>query len=285
MFITPEILQKRGACQEYLDFFVKRFPNGVEMLEMIEHGHMPYHALHWGYQHLDPSPEEVAAYWKKVCVVNSQGVHESDNITNSTFVATSSYITDSSNIYDSKNIVDSNFVVDGEWVEHSNHIAKSTFVDGSSKILKSVNVTNSNEVYSSNYVLNSDSVFESSNVVNSSIIWKSENITDCGFCFGCHNITNSLFCEGAVEGEYLLFNKPVDKLRFDMIMKQFKKFAIQLQLTEEWPDKMSNTPRVYYDYRKHLTKIPAEFWRWVRSLPGYGSDIMYSLTFDPQFLN
>jgi hypothetical protein len=50
MYITLDILQKRGACQEYLDFFAKRFPDGVEMLHMIERGHMPYHALHWGYK-------------------------------------------------------------------------------------------------------------------------------------------------------------------------------------------------------------------------------------------
>ena len=35
MYITLDLLQKRGACQEALDFFAKHYPNGIEMLEII----------------------------------------------------------------------------------------------------------------------------------------------------------------------------------------------------------------------------------------------------------
>ena len=87
MFITVDILQKRGACQEYLDFFASHFPDGVEMMQMIEQGHLSYHALHWGYKWLDPNEEEVAAYWKRVRVENSEGVDESDHITNSKIIS------------------------------------------------------------------------------------------------------------------------------------------------------------------------------------------------------
>jgi hypothetical protein len=35
MYITLDILQKRGACQESLDFFAKHYPDGVEMMQAI----------------------------------------------------------------------------------------------------------------------------------------------------------------------------------------------------------------------------------------------------------
>lgn len=29
MLITPEVLRDHGACQVYIDFFAKRYPNGI----------------------------------------------------------------------------------------------------------------------------------------------------------------------------------------------------------------------------------------------------------------
>ena len=107
MFITVDTLQKRGACQEYLDFFQKHYPDGVEMLYMIEQEDIPYHALHWGYKWLDPSKEEVTAYWKRVAVINSKGVDESDHVTNSKIIVSSSRIADCRDIIDSKDVTSS----------------------------------------------------------------------------------------------------------------------------------------------------------------------------------
>lgn len=284
MYITLDILQQRGACQEYLDFFQKHYPDGVEMLHMIEHGHMPYHALHWGYQFLDPNEQEVAAYWKRVAVVDSVGVHESDHVSLSSVVRDSSQIESSSVVYHSKIIKNSTNIHRSEMIYDSNYISESMFVDGCEKVIKTSNATNSKNLYSSNYILDSQSVFESTNIVNSSVIWKSENMTNCYFCFGCHNLQNSLFCEGISDGEYMVFNMPIDKARFDMLLKQFKKFEVSLKLTEDWPSDKPLVPKIFYDYRKHFEGVPEQFWKWVSTLPKYNPQIMYSLTFDSRFL-
>lgn len=284
MYITLDILQRRGACQEYLDFFAKHYPEGVEMLDMIERGHMPYHGLHWGYQYLDPNEEEIAAYWKKVCVENSEGIHESDHIYNSTIVSGSTQIKNSEYIYRSKEVNNSEQIADSEFVDNSEQIGISSFIDNSERVVKGKNVTNSNEVYDSEYVINSEGIFKSNNVANGHGIWHGRNITNCGFCFGCADLSNALFCQDIRDGEYMLFNKPIDKLRFDMIYKQFERFKPSIVLLEEWPSNMGYIPRSSYDYRKHFVSVPESFWAWAKTLPGYNSDILYSITFNPLFL-
>lgn len=282
MYITLDILQKRGACQEALDFFARRCPDGVEMIYAIEKMHLPEHFLHWGYEHLDPGPEEVAAYWKKVGVTQSEGVYSSSKVTNSAIVASSQIVSDSAFVFNSKNVNNSEQINDSSFVDNSSYVVNSFFVSGSRLIVKGTNITDCDRVYKSTYIGNSKGVFESTNILNCIAIWKSDNLTDCGFCFDCKNLKNALFCNQKTDGEYLLFNKTIDPARFDMILRQFNKFDIELQLTSAWEGK--DTPIPHYDYRKHLTRIPEVFWQWARSLPNFDAEIMYSLTFDPQFL-
>ena len=284
MYITLDILQKRGACQEFIDFFAKHHPDGVEMLEMIERGHLPYHALHWGYKWLDPNEEEVAAYYKKIAVERSEGVDESDHITDSQIVANSSRVTNSHHIYGSEDITDCEYVVDSTFVYSSASTYSSNFVDVSYFILGGQNVNNSNQVVDSSYVMNSHGVYMSNNIVECHTIWNSNNLTNCNFCFGCENMTNAMFCSNAKDGEYYLFNKPIDKARFDMIFNQYKRYSsLWMTLTDGWPTNKDH-PKKLYDYRKHLPNIPESFWSWVRTLPGYDPMIMYSITFNPRFL-
>lgn len=284
MYITLDILQKRGACQEALDFFAKHYPNGVEMMQAIEKAHLPDHFLHWGYQYLDPNDEEVAAYWKKIEVIDSCGIHESTRIHNSSIVSNSHDVINSEEIYKSTDVTNSNYVVASDSVYDSQFVGMSTFVDTSNRILQSKNVTDSCEVFGSKYVVQGNGIYSSDNVVNSTAIWNSNNITDCGFCFGCTNLKNSLFCEGMKDGEYLLFNKPIDAVRYQMIAKQFYKYLPEIHLTDKWKKDFGNLPRPNYDYRKHTKDITAKFWAWVFTLPGYDANILYSITFDPQFL-
>ena len=282
MYITLDILQKRGACQEYIDFFTKHFPDGVEMLDMIEHGHLSYHALHWGYQWLDPNEEEVSAYWRKVHVTDSIGIHESDHISNSQAVDASSQVSGSSYIYHSENIENSNIVYHGKFVDNSHRVCNGEFVSESGRVLNSKNVSGSNEVVDSVYVVNSHGVIDSSNIVDSHTIYRGENLTNCVYCADCKNLLNALFCTNIADGEYYLFNKKIDKARFDMIYKQFSKYSAPVQLMKDIDSiKLSRI----YDYRKYVENIPDSFWQWVKTLPGYDSTIKYSLTFLPQFLN
>lgn len=285
MHITLELLQKRAACQEALDFFAKHYPDGAELIDLINRAHLPDQFLHWGFQHLETSEEEKEAYRKKMKIVDSVGVYGSSDINQSYIITDSRCVDNSNNIHSSKNVTNSNNIYNSTYIESSNQIWKSFVIENSFRVLDSKNVVQSNEVISSDYVVESSGVYESSNIVNSIAIWKSETMTNCGMCFGCHNLNHALFCEQIQDGEYMLFNKPIDKVRFNIIYRQFcNQFKPQLTLMSTTWQKGS-APRIYRDYRKHTQDISESFWEWVKTLPGYNPDILYSLTFNPQFLN
>ena len=285
MYITLDILQKRGACQDALDFFAKHYPNGAEMLYFIEKAHLPIHFLHWGYQWLDPNEEEIAAYWKRVDVVDSEGVFESEHILNSLLVSKSTRINTCQEIYNSEDITQSQYVVGSQFVDESTNIGTSSFVNNSYAILLSKNIENSTEVLESTNIYNSKGIFQSNDILNGHSVWKSTNLTDCSFCFECANLKNSLFCIQQNDNEYLLFNKPIDKSRFEIIYKQYQKYAsFYITLTTGWNVHNGDLPIKIYDYRKHTGEITESFWKWVETLPGYDSQILYSLTFNSRFL-
>lgn len=286
MYITLELLQQRGACQEALDFFAKHKPDGVEMMEAITKMHLPYSFLHWGYQYLDPNEEEIAAYLDKVKVVRSQGVHESDNITDSYCISGSHNVNKSEFIYSSKEVQESEKIYNSEFIIKSDLVWDSFMVEHSTRVSKSKNVYDSNEVLESVYVNNSHGIFKSEDVVHSSAIWSSRNLTNCGFCARCENLSNALFCDKVADGEYYLFNKPISKERFDRIYQQYNSTFFKPHIVLMTPTyNKKSPPYPYNDYRKHFTEIPESFWRWVSTLPGYDPSILYSLTFNPQFLN
>jgi hypothetical protein len=286
MYITLDIIQKRGGCGEYLRFFEKHYPNGVEMLELIENGHVPYHGLHWGYKWLDPNEQEKEAYWRRVKVVDSEGVDESDNVTSSMLVSHSSKINQSQQIYHSKEINFSQYIVQSEFVDESKNIANSYFVNNSYDVINGKNIENSNQVVDSTYIINSHGIYSSYNITDCHAIWRSKNLTNCYFCFDCDGISKAMFCCNKQEGEYMLFNKPVDKTRFEMVQKQYKRYALPfITLMEPWNVYNGNIPNILHDFRKHTANIPASFWEWAKTIPGYDAEVLYSLTFIPQFLN
>jgi hypothetical protein len=286
MYITVELIKDCGACQSYLDFFSKHYPDGIEAMDAIKKAKMPYHAyaLHWGYSRFNHTEEEAKAYWEKVKVINSKGVSFSYDVIDSSIISNSNYIESCEAVYRSDHISHSSYILGSDNVYNSHYIGMSSFVESSERVMNSKNITDGRDVYASNYAVRAVSIFESNNIIDSHIIWKSENLTDCGFCFGCHNVKHALFCEGQADAEYLLFNKPIDQMRFEATHRQFARFLPPVHFTDEWKVWNGDLPRVYHDYRKHVVEVPSSFWQWVKTLPNYDPKVMYSLTFDPQFL-
>lgn len=285
MYVTLDILKQHGACQEALDFFAKHYPNGTEMLPLIKKAHIPESFLHWGYLWLETTPAEKQAYFDRLKIKDSTGVYNSKNITDCFNVSDSQNVSKSSVIKHSKNVTNSKIIYNSDYIEQSEHIHNSFMVTKSNNILNGKNIVNSDEVVDSNYVLNSSGVFASDNVVDSTAIWRSKDMTNCGFCFGCTGLSNSLFCDQQSNGEYLLFNKPITKSRFTMIYQQFNSEFLKPTLTLfDKSDTDVAEVKAHQDYRKHLDKIPLDFWTWVKTLPNYDPKIMYSITFNPIFL-
>lgn len=283
MIITFDILVARNAPKELFVLLGGKQSVCIDLEQLAKNSKVSYNTFHWMREWLDPSPEEVAAYWKAVHVENSQGIHESDHVFNSEMVVGSSHISGSSNIHDSEQIENSTNITDSKFITDSSHISNSEFVDASTRVLRGKNVTDSSEIVDSVYIVNSHGIFDSNNIIDGHTIWYSNNLTNCGFCSNCNGLTNALFCFKQEGGEYLVFNKPVDKTRFDIINRQFRRYA---SVTADMIEGFDGTAaKKILDYRKHTKNIPDAFWNWVKTLPGYDSDIIYALTFNSQFLN
>jgi hypothetical protein len=163
----------------------------------------------------------------------------------------------------------------------------STFVNDSKKVSRGTNIDSSSNLHDSLCVVNSKNVFESRDVFNSTEIVRSSNVTDSSFCTDCNNIKNCLFCCGLSDKEYCIFNQPIDKNRYDFILKQYqKRWTEELNFVSNWPEQLMQS--YFLDLNTECAQwyvnVPKSFWRWVRTLTGFDSLLMYEMTMLPEIL-
>ena len=216
-----------------------------------------------------------------------------------------------SHFYNCDNIIDSNYVVNSQNIDSSSFVHDSVDIAYCEDIYKVEDATNSHQIfngqfiYDSKRIIGSRNVLESTNVVNSDAIYNSKNICECHNVLGCSelrkcvdatdslfcadstNIKHCLFCYGLVNAEYHIFNKSIDKDRYEMIVKQyFRYLSGELNYTKEpWPKSMliPSLPNLCLYYNKHY-QLTDKFWKWVRTLPNFDPMLMYNITMLPEFL-
>ncbi len=288
MFLTKEILEEKKACGVAYRWFLKKYPDGVELSEIISSRHVNHHMLHWGYDNLDYNQEEEKLYYKALKVENSTGVYKSNNILDSSFVSNSSLVRNSKHVLRSEDVKNSNTVISCEFIEDSQQIFASTFVFNSTKVHNCNNVNNSSNVVNSTYVVDSHNVFEGNNISNSFGIYRSSNLSDCYFCSECRDIKHAICSQGIEDGEYYVFNTKVDEKTFDNIKKQFLNIMeeVMFNYVQDWPLEILKIelPTVIYRFPSHYQTIPSKFWKWVKTLPNYSNKHMFYLTSLPEFL-
>lgn len=296
MFLTLEILERYDACEPGKKWFSRYFPNGGELVDVMSHKYAAPDFLHWGYTNLPTSNEEREIYWKKIEVNTPYRwtIYESDHITNCEYVTRSSRIKNSNYIFGCKDIADSNNISSSNNVERSNQIFNSVFIYDSEKVHQSKNITESINIVNSDYVVRSGSVINSAVVTNSYYVGalatgRTKQIKNSAFIFECVNMQNCLFCSHIQNGEYYLFNQPIEKEQFEIIMRQFKSILAGYHtsfMREDWPSSTIplDTPNVQLSPEKHYANLPEVFWQWVKTLPGYNPDILYSITFQTKMI-
>jgi hypothetical protein len=124
--------------------------------------------------------------------------------------------------------------------------------------------------------------------VDSSEIVNGQGLEGCHFCVDCANSKFLMFCYGISNEQYMIFNKPVSQRLYDLFARQYSDFMTEfLTFAQVWPEEtlIETFPYINYNFSKWYASISKKFWNWVKTLPGYDASIIYSLTFDPQFLN
>lgn len=283
MFLTVDILKERRACEKGINFVKKNYPNGVELSEIIQNRDIPKEFLHWGFSHLDATDEEIKLYEKVLDITNTTGYFESEKVSDSQQVRFSSEIENSKDIYRSKKVKNSYSIYSSNNIEDSSNINKSSFCSNSEIILNSTNVTDSIMVINSNCIIRSNSIIKSKFITESTCIIDSSNTEDCDFLMDCSNMRDSIFCLGLDGKEYCLFNKPISKIMYENISFQFSKY-ITLPLRMVYTNNENLASTQVNNFSKFFENLSNDFWQWVKTLPNYDPEILYSMTFNPILL-
>lgn len=288
MVVSTDILRDLGACEEGIRYIERFYPNGAEIIDIIHDRHIDKSFLHWGREHLNISEEELKAYFEVCRVCNSEAVWYSTDIKNSTIVVESKNIDNSSNIFKSTKVVNSTDVVESSQVADSKQIFYSSMIEECQKLYKTKNALNSTNVCLSTMVARSNNVIDSFNIFDSSEIVESSNISNSHFCIRSKNIKNCLFCDELENAEYYIFNQAVEPSHYEIFLKQYRRYICpELVFIEEWPEKLvinaTKTPTKRMDF--WYKNISADFWEWVKTLPGYDPLVLYRMTMVPSLLS
>lgn len=297
MYLTIDVLEKYGACGSGVKWFKRHYPEGGELMEVIQNPKIDTHTLHWGYEHLPTTEEEKAKYRELLhidCGENYKTVYKSDHIKDSAFVTHSKEVADSTYVFHCNSVENSNSISSSQNVQNSSQIFHTDFCYDSNRILNSQNITSSSNVVNCGCAVNSTSVFNAGAVINSSFVSNilplgSKNIRNSHFISDCFNLKNCLFCHGITDGEYLMFNQPIEKEEYDMFVAQLRQIlkGAELELTKNgWPaDQVPlDAPNIQYNIILQYSSLPEVFWRWVKTLPNYDPMILYNITMQPHLL-
>lgn len=277
MFVNEEILKKYDPCDVGLRFMRKFYPDGVEVINLLDNQHVPLDILHWGAENLPVSNEEMNKYYEVCKIYNSKNCHESKEVEHS------SYIYKSEKIFSSKKITKSKNVRYSEDVSYSKNISNSLMVVHSSNIEKSKFVNFGININNSFYISNSTDVNFSSNIKESislercHIAWKIRDCEDVIFSSFIEKGRQLLFCSNLSCENLKCFNKPIDKKNYDEIKSEL--------LTKLVEEKEKNLERYRDPNPTSIFKLSEKFYKWVKTLPGYDEFIMYQITFDKKWLD
>ena len=298
MFLTLDTLIKYEACEAGKKWFVRHFPNGGELIDVINHPKVDKETLHWGFTNLSTTSEEQALYRKKLNIdlnENINTIYRSDNVENSLFVSNSSGIENSSYVFSSEDIISSSNISSSKVIQRSEQVFNSEFVYDSERVNNGKNINKSRNIVSSNYIINSTNVMNAASVINSKfvvdiILDGTKQIKNSAFVNHCSNLDHCLFCYNTSEGEYLLFNKKTTPEEYDMIMLQLNSLLLNIELEftrDGWPKEQIplDTPIINRNIINQFAALPEKFWRWVKTLPGYDPMIMYGITMQGNLLN
>lgn len=287
MFLTLEKLYKYEANDQDIKTFQLFYPNGAELIDVINDGNFTKEFLHWCREHFSMNSNELDKYYLICNIIQTEGFWYSQETYNTKYVINSQNVYDSISVFDSEDVTKSIDIVNSENIESSSQIFYSSIIDNCEKIYKGNNITESKNICNSTMVACSTSVIDSFNVFDSSEIINCVSVSNSHFCKDCKDIKHCMFCTELQGAEYYIFNTPIEKTHYEMIEKQYKKYLTELlTFVRDWPSNLAvnthNIPTKKFDDWYH--PISEKFWKWARTLPGYDSMLLYRITMLPEIL-
>ena len=283
MFLTLEILEEKKACELGKIWMNKYFPNGGELVDIINHERVPADFLHWGYTYLNPTQDEKQKYWDKLNINcdNPKTIYHSKNIFNSSHITDSRHVENSSYISSSKNILNSVIVFGSGTISNSKQIFNSSMVNNSEKVYISTQINDSENILLSTNITNCQSVMHCNTIIDSKFIQGNEdnkcnNIINSQFIINSNNLKNCLFCSNLNDAEYFCFNQQIDIIKFREYSTKIQEYLNNWNINyiTDWGyyEMPINFPIINQTDLLYKN-LPQSFIEWICSLPEFDSNI------------
>jgi hypothetical protein len=293
MYLTLDTIQKLDIDDRSRAWLKTHFPNGAEIIDIFNHQFISPDFLHWIYVNFTTTDKEKEAYRKKLkinCGDANYSIYCSNDVAGCSYVTHSSHIDGCERVFYSNDVRDSNNILHSNNVENSKLVYGSDFVYDSERVINGKNVNASTAIVNSEYVVHSRCIFGATNIKNSAYISdigfaETKQISDSYFISGSKNLNHCLFCFGIENQSYQLFNKPIDEMEYTMIVRQMQSilrdWEPELVKDNYWPQRTIplDSPILQRNAITQWKNLPDRFWDWVKTLPNYREDIMYSLTY------
>lgn len=286
MKLTAELLSQYDACGKGFDWFKEKYPQGAELIDIMNDSECDMHFLHWGYHYLDISPEEKALYLEKARIKNSSFIYDSEDVSECTalsncskmirskFCSHSTQVTDSEEVYQSEDITKSSEIFFSERVINSHYISNSTDIKHSSKISNSSLITTSHNIL--------DSLI----VTDSAYVWQCRQIRRVAFGAFLNNVTNALCSAGMENCTNIIFNQPVSPTEFAQYYAQFLLLAREMQ----YPNPLivcdsnihlhdSSRCNFQFNYPTLIQNLPSKLLNFIKTLPYYSDELFNQVFF------
>lgn len=286
MYLTLEIMKASKCCSAGIKWFERYFPNGCELVDVINHKYVPIDFIQWGYnrKHLyDLSEEEIQACLNKLKIQcdNPNTIYSSYDVKNCSNIQLSNHIENCNYIVSSNNVINSNIIQGSSNINYSTKIFNSLDISNSQKIFISKNISQSKNIAYSNNVIDSKNVLYGNTITDSSYIIGTEenintNIMNSFFIYNCNNISNCLFCANINNKEFLLFNTPISENEFNKYKQELQQILknITFEFVENWGSGHFPLSCPNLKNQKFFNKnLPQEFIQWIKTLPYYNEVI------------
>lgn len=286
MYITQEMLENNNACREGQAWFKRHYPNGAELIDVINNRTVSEVFLEWGIKNLHPSEVEWQAYYNKKqinCGEYNKTIQKSKQVFNSQDVLNSENVNDSYFIFESQDILNSKNILLCEIIENSSEIFNSQYVYDSLQVFDSQNITNSKNIVESIYIVDSSNILNAENIKKSHYIMgyskKTKGIQGSYFVADCENLSNCIFCHGIKDKGYYLFNESIDEDTYNLIVRQLKKFLNEeARFVKSWDaEVIPPTMPVIIERTRYYRFLGKAFYKWVKTLPNYNAAILFMI--------
>ena len=287
MFVTKDILEKHKACTAGIRVFDRFYPNGVEIMELLDNKHINAEILHWGFENLNVDAAEIDKYYQRLGIVDSTEVVRSERVSDSHFVWDSKDITSSkfcqncNFVNRSTRITDSSNISNSEGIYCCDDIKFSKCIIYSKCIDTSYIISDSTEVRGSYGIANSRNMIDSTFTYRSSLC---EDVHYSSFMTNCHKC---LFCTDLKDAHYHVFNEQVIPEVFEQIYKAFEAKSDNESIClmkDNFESKTYYVSKKIMDFREYFSLISPSFDEWIKGVFNFDPFIMYQITFNKKWL-